>query len=449
MYEQAQLVAKLRLLIDVLGYSQRDIADACGVSQQSVSRWRNGQSAPGSARLAHLMARLVELEDVARERLTVPASIGPMTTAFIQTTGLPPDFGELLPPGPLRSVRAVWNPVYEDALGTLLGTRMPCHVRVPLGHGASTLARAIEQGQRELAGATGSIAVRLAVERLLAEADDDDVSERVAYSRILPLSHEPLDEDGSPPLAALADPGQVTALVERIVARHVDHELRTVAFGHRLGPTLHSEVVDALDAGGDQAWRRALELCGADASLVVVTDLSPSPAGRRYADSVDVVRPGHRALAERILGAVAAVVEGVPNVRHTVIDSDPTAPPPSLPLPEGRQWQEIILPPLDRQDMWEILAGAGGTTASELAVIVDPRVVPDLARRGLASAAWELKRRLELALANAHDHAGVIRADDASSATATLLARIERLEQELHALRQERTGGVLDQAASG
>lgn len=422
---------RLRRLLDVLGYSQRDIADTCGVSQQSISRWKSGASIPPVDRLAELTPVLERLEDEARRRWDAPPDLAQRMQAFLRGSGL----GGLVELLPVPANRAVWNPRYAELTEELVAKVPLLKVEIPLGHGISTLARTAAERIRE--SFPDVISIRLGIERLAATLSG--ASEEQTYRSLLHASYgwaAPADDPPQDEQGLLPAPDELARAVRHVVAGDIRGEFSREAWRNTLRPARFAQVKSLLEAS-DEGWRDALVAADSLAQAVVVLDLSPSPAGRKYVDSTDVMLGEHAGRVAAIVQAVADVTKGLPRVSFVVLvperlDADLSA---LEDAARSSAWDMLEPPPrLERTDFLNILAVHAGSGRAELDRVIDPRFSLDLHTRGISSANVELAQKLARALAATEDNAGVVREKDASVADAVIQMRLHNLERQVEDL---------------
>lgn len=437
---------QLSALVDLLGYSQREIADYCGVSQQTISRWRSGASVPSVTRIAALAPVLDQLEEAARERLRAGPTQVPLQLArFLRDRKLDPALAELFPPPPGTDPITEWNSEYQAVVDDLVSRVPLLKVTVPLGHGISTLARDAEARMRT--AMSDVICVRLSVEGLTAFVAEPARSERDVYGDLFYAAYDP-ESTASPPrptATRVISAQQVPFAVDQLLRERVEEDLRRDEYRRILGTSRHESVLDLLATSSD-GWRAALEHAGMSVQVVVLLDLSPSPAGRIYEHQRDRLSPDHKARAQAMVDAVAAQAAGLPRVTISVLR--PSGDESDLRVLEdvhGSVTWEVLPSPsrLQRGDLFAILAARGRTSRVELEAAVAPRFAPDLLERGIASTVWDLTTKLNAFLSDEVDHAGVVRERDLSSADAVAIGRLTNLERQVYQL-EETQAQILD-----
>ncbi len=437
---------QLSALVDLLGYSQREVADYCGVSQQSVSRWRSGASIPSPTRIADLAPVLDQLEEAARERLQDGPTQLPLQLArFLRDRKLDPALAELFPPPPGTDPVTEWNNEYQALVDDLVSRVPLLQVTVPLGHGISTLARDAEARMRT--AMSDVICVRLSIEGLTAFAADPARSERDVYGDLFYAAYDP-ESEVSPPrpsATSVVSARRVPSAVGDLLRERVEEDLRRDEYRRILGTSRHEAVLDLLASPSD-GWRAALEHAGMSVQVVVLLDLSPSPGGRIYEQQRDRISPDHAARAQAMVDAVATEAAGLPRVTFSLVR--PSGDETDLAVIEGAHgsatWEVLPSPSrLQRGDLFAILAAHARTSRVELEAAVSPRFAPDLLERGIASTVWDFTTKLNAALSHDVDHAGVVRERDLSSADAVVIGRMTNLERQVHQL-EETQAQILD-----
>ena len=411
---------RLRRLIDMLGYSQRDIADTCGVSQQSISRWKSGASSPPLERVSELMPVFERLENEARARWGTRTETDSELRDFLQGSGLD-GLTTLYPVSPQRTV---WNRAYQLLIDDLAGRVRLMRTEIPLGHGISTVVRSVVEKIRQ--AYSGVVTVPISMERIVAQVANQDETE--VYSTLLQsLYGTPDPEVGALWRSALEQPGQA---IHAIIKQDIERELARDWWRRELR-TRYEQIIAQLGQSGD-GWKSALANTEDLMQVILVLDLSPSPGGRRYVGSTDELSTDYPTIVDDILQGVGNASTGLPRVSFIVVSpqgSTPNLSPLEVAV-ESRQWNALDSPPrLDRSDLLDILACHANTDRLGLDRIIDPRFTLDLNTRGITSAYFELKKKINLALAATEDNAGVLREADASVSNTLTQQRPWTLEQ--------------------
>lgn len=423
---------KLQRLIDHLGYGQREIADICAVSQQSVSRWKSGASSPPVDRIAELMPVFVRLESEALSRLDSSETSANLLSAFLHGRSLE-GFMDLLP---ARSDQLSWNRHY-GALVDQLESRVPLlRVELPLGHGISSVARATEARLRERL--TDVICIRLGIELLTATVSNE--SERDAYRRLLLGAYGPASESGEArpdsSAAGVASLSQLADAIGEVIRVRASDELWCDTWSRVLGSARYGQVLAILE-NPDASWRDAIHAAGPSVQIIVILDLSPSPAGRTYTRFNDSLIAAHSERVDKIVSTAAAEMAGLPRVSFFVLSPIGVGLDLTALENSGRTstWEVLDTPPrLERTDFLDILSRHAGRSRVDLDSVIQPRLVVDLATRGISSANFELTHRLTRALEAETDNAGVIHAKDISVADGIMQSRLYKMERRVNAL---------------
>jgi transcriptional regulator with XRE-family HTH domain len=397
----------LRSAVDSYGLPQAEIARACGVTQQTVSRWL--ASGPTGDRVAYAKKLTDLLEHyVASAPDGTTRQDASELAAFLEPLGGIHLF-ELPPLVDLEEFQW-WRDEDLDVLNFLSRYQGPLSVLdVHPGHGATTAARRLERNRIDLVQHTFVVPVRVGVERLVAW--ENSMSEVELYQA---------SAFGAPSVARRLSRRVVdlSGALEELVLESISSHLDAISFDSNR-PLFE-------DAMRTRSWRQIFEV-STEPKLHFILDLSPSPLFRTETDEVDA---GFVAIAQEVIEAVANLIADLPHAIVTVIQSDVdpnlerliarARSKPGAPEPETRS-----LAARRRADLLEILARRAGKSRDAFSLAISPRLLYDPALGSLARCARQTRRTIAATLAAIGDPGGVIQSSDLGAADSASTRRLD------------------------
>lgn len=409
------------------GFTQAELAEVLGTTQQTVSRWISGQSAPPRSKVVAYLDRLAEFVENEPTGVLPPDDSLDAWLAFYLDSEHEKAFD--LPPLPVS--RHYWSKEERNLIENRLVPRRHGAVWVPIppGHGATSLARTVEHERAEKLRDSQIAVVRVSIETAVADAlgiDETDVYER------------------------LLEESQVDTL------RHTleNFDFRAWVVGRTLqslGLAMSAGVLDVVETEKGEAFRLAVEaddpgraLAAGAVELAVIFDVSTSRLGQRpdgsSAEWVDAV-------AQKMLINTAEVLFAYtdpPSAAIFVGDADPVELESQarglLNLNAEVVTEDVPILRRSRDHLFRFIAIQLGADYEEFRSRVDSRLTPEnIKSRPVMISAAETRENIRRALAVHEDPAGVLRATDDKRAALFNHRRLELLEAEHSALKERMT----------